>query len=246
MADLDTYKDKVIVFEAVKVSDTSRLITRQPLRPTNTQLLSPPSGSLHKSAGIKPILDGASDENITPSPAMPYGSLHQSRAMHGQALYAGTWSNTHSLSPSGRMPQVPHSNSHTSGSTFRSSTLPHSSVRGDVTPHSRATTPLSTSNHAFENVDMAGFDRYHASWHDRLQVSYPGHDDGTHVLVYQTLPMTDPWSQDKFTTCFAGAGSLWLPLREQNTQRKQGRPIIKSTASKLSQPPKTKFTTRLS
>lgn len=34
MGDLDTYKDKVIVFEAVRVSDTSRLVTRQPLQPT--------------------------------------------------------------------------------------------------------------------------------------------------------------------------------------------------------------------
>lgn len=36
MADLDTYKDKVIVFEAIKASDSSRVLTRQPLQPSNT------------------------------------------------------------------------------------------------------------------------------------------------------------------------------------------------------------------
>ena len=63
MADLDTYNDMVIVFEAVRASDTSRLVTRQPLQPTNTQLLASPRLSPHKSAGFKPSFDSTLDEN---------------------------------------------------------------------------------------------------------------------------------------------------------------------------------------
>lgn len=187
MADLDTYEDKVIVFEAVKASDASRVVTRQPLQPTNTQLLSP-KGSLHKSTRIKPSFDSASDENHIPPPSTSYGSLHSSRGMHGQALHPGTRSNIHSPPPSsGRMSQASRSNSHTPGSTFRSSTLSHSSVGSRINPHIGATTPASTSDRAVGSVDMAGFDRYYASWRDRIQVSYPDYDDGTHALVSSTL-----------------------------------------------------------
>ncbi|CAF9943183.1 MAG: hypothetical protein ALECFALPRED_010769, partial [Alectoria fallacina] len=182
MADLDTYKDKVIVFEAIKASDTGRLVTRQPLQPANTQLFSPPRGFSHKSAGIKPSFDGASDENQIPSSAMSYGSLHPSKAMHGQALHPST--NILTPSPSSElMSRAPGSNSHTPSSTFRSSTLPHSSV-SRMTPHSGATNPLSTSDHAVSSVDMAGFDRYFASWQDRIRVSYPDYDDGQ---IYDSL-----------------------------------------------------------
>ncbi len=44
MADLNTFDDQVVVFEAVKTSDTGRLPAREPLRPTNMQILSPPRG----------------------------------------------------------------------------------------------------------------------------------------------------------------------------------------------------------
>ena len=67
MADLDTYNDKVIAFEAVRASDTSRLGTRQPLQPTNTQIPSSPRKFPHKPASIKPSFDSASDENGTRS-----------------------------------------------------------------------------------------------------------------------------------------------------------------------------------
>lgn len=128
MADLDTYMDKVIVFEAIKASDASHQVTRQPLQPTNAQIPSPTRRSSHKAADIKPSLDGASDENHTP--------------------------------------------------------LSHSAVRNRLTPHSGATSPLSTSDHAGGSVDMAGFDRYYADLHDRIQVSYPDYSDGTHILVF--------------------------------------------------------------
>ena len=39
------YHDGVVVFEAVKTSNASRLPSRQPLQPTNIQVLSPPSNS---------------------------------------------------------------------------------------------------------------------------------------------------------------------------------------------------------
>ena len=183
MADLDTYKDKVIVFEAVKASDTSRLATRQPLKTTtNTHVLSPPKENSYKPVDIKASLESASDENHDPPSAMSRGSLHPSKVMPG---YSGSQSNIHSPSPlSDRMPQSPLFHPHTSGSTFRSSNVPHASVRSRLTPHSRDTTPLSTSDHASGSVDMAGFDRYCASWHDRLQVSYLDYDDGTHALGF--------------------------------------------------------------
>lgn len=174
MADLDTYKDKVIVFEAVKASGTSRLVTRQPLQSTNTQILSSPRGSSRKPTGVKPSFDGPADENHIPPSAMSYSSLLPSKDMYTQASHPGTQSNIHALSLS----------SHTSGSKFRSSTLPQSSVRSRLTPHSGATTPSSTSDHAIGSVDLAGFDRYYASWHDRIQVSYPDYNDGMHVLIF--------------------------------------------------------------
>lgn len=80
MGDLDTYRDKIIVFEAVKASDTSRLVTRQPLQPTTAQIFSPPGGSSRKFASF----DGASDENTTPVSAILHDALQPSRATHGQ------------------------------------------------------------------------------------------------------------------------------------------------------------------
>lgn len=84
MADLDTYKDKVIVFEAVRASDTTRLVTRQPLQPTNTQLLSPRKAVSDKSAGIKPSFDGAVDENGTFSPKWLPDRISQAPRSHSQ------------------------------------------------------------------------------------------------------------------------------------------------------------------
>ena len=166
MADLDTYKDKVIVFEAVKASDANRLATRQPLQPTNTQIPSSPRASSHKPAGIKPGLDGTLDENnVRP--------------------YVGTQSNTHSLPRSlDRISQPSRVGSHFPGSTCQSSTLPQASVNSRLTPHSGTTTPLSASDHASGSVDMAGFDRYYASWHDRVKVSYPDYQEGRYILLF--------------------------------------------------------------
>ena len=184
MGDLDSYKDKVIVFEAVKTSDSSRLITRQPLRPSNTQLPSSPRSSSQKPAGVKASLDGPADENHNPSSAMPYSSLPPSRAISGQALHPGTQSNGHKLPPSSdRRSQTPRSPSHSSSSGFRSSTLPHSSVRSRLTPHSGATTPSLTYDHAVGSVNMTDFERYCATWRDRTRVSYPGYNDGMYVII---------------------------------------------------------------
>ena len=186
MADLDTYKDKIIVFEAVKASESSRLATRQPLQPTNTQISSP----TQKPAVIKPSFDGtsdgASDENYTPPSAMSYPSFQPSRVMHAQVLHPGIQSSNHSLPPaSDDLSQPSPSHSHTPGDTFRhSTTLPHSSVGSRLTPHSEATTPLSASDHAVGSVSMADFDRYYNSWHDRFQVSYPDYNDGMHVFIF--------------------------------------------------------------
>lgn len=183
MADLDTYEDQVIVFEAVKTSDSSRLVSRLPLQPSNTQLLSPPGGSSRKPVSLKPNFDGASDENHIS--AMSHGSLPPSRAMHGQTLFSGAQSKTQPLSPSlDRMSQAPLSQSHPSGLSFRSTTLPHSSVGGPLIPHSGTTTPSSKSAHADGSVDMAGFDWWIANVHDRVKVLEPDLDDSTHVLVF--------------------------------------------------------------
>ena len=131
------------MFEAVGASDTNRLVTRQPLQPKNSQLRT----SSHEPVDTKQSFDGAADENRAPSPNMLYHPIHQSRAMHGQALHPDTPSNIHPLSPSlGRASEASHSKSNTSGSTFRSSTLPHSPVKSRMTPYSGAPTPLSTSD----------------------------------------------------------------------------------------------------
>ena len=177
MADLDIYKDKVIVFEAVRVSDTSRLLTRQPLQPTNTQLLSSPRLSPHKSAGFKPSSDSTLDENH--------------RAMHGQTLHTDAQSNVHSVPD--RTSQASRSLSQNSSSAFSSSITPHFSVRSLSTPQSGATTPLSPSNHTDKDVDTAGFARYYALWRDRFQVSHPDYDDSTCILVSLVLSMINPF-----------------------------------------------------
>ena len=112
MAELDTYKDKVIVFEAIKTSDTSRLVTRQPLQPTNTQIPSSPRPSSNKSTSIKAGLEGDRNENGTRPVAMP----------------SAPWSPD-------RISKSPRSLSQTSGVTSQASALPHSSVSNRFTPH---------------------------------------------------------------------------------------------------------------
>ena len=185
MADLDAYKDKVIAFEAVKASDTSRLVTRQPLRPINSQELPASRGSSCKSVGIQPSFDGSSDENHAAPSAMSDDSLHSSGAMHGQPLQLGTQSDINSHSPSpDPISQAPRSHSNTPGSTFGSSTFPLPWIQSGLTPNLGATTPLSTSDHSGGSVNMAGFECYYASWRDRIQVSYPDYDDGTYNLVF--------------------------------------------------------------
>ena len=192
MGDLDSYKDKVIVFEAVKTSDSNRLITRQPLRPSNTQLPSSARSSSPKSAAVKASLDGPADENHNPSSAMPHNSLSPSKAIHGQALRPGTQSNGHKLSPlSVRRSQTPRSPSHSSSSGYRSSTLPHSSVRSRLTPHSGATTPSLTHDHAVGSVNTIGFERYCATWRDRIRVSHPGYDNGMNVIIFRIVSIID-------------------------------------------------------
>lgn len=174
MGDLDIYQDKVIVFEAIRASDTSRLVTRQPLQPKSTQLRSP-----HVPADTKQSFDGVSDENRIPSPAMPYHSLYQSRTM--QTLHPSTQSNIHSLSSSlGRTSEAPYSNSHTLGSASRSAILPHSPVGSRMTPYSGATTPLSTSDRAEGTAS-------------------PGHgvhgiksEQTTETKLHDTLPIVEP------------------------------------------------------
>ena len=173
MADLDIYKDKVIVFEAVRASDTSRLATRQPLQPTNTQLLYSPTLSPHKSAGFKAGFDSTLDENH--------------RAMHGQNPHMGTQSNIHSVPD--RTSQASHSLSQNPSSAISSSMTPHMSARGLSTG---ATVPLPPSNHAGGNVDTAGFARYCANWRDRIQASHPDYDDSTYVLVSLVLATVNP------------------------------------------------------
>jgi len=64
MAELDSYDDKIITFEAVKASDSGRLVTtRQPLQPKNTQTFSPPPQKLAYGMDgpqdIKPSMYGA-------------------------------------------------------------------------------------------------------------------------------------------------------------------------------------------
>ena len=154
MNDLDTYKDKFIVFEAVKASDTTRLTNRQPLQPINTQIISP-RHSPRKSAGTNPSYDGVSDENHKAPSAISFSSLHS-----GKSIQPGTQSNTHTSDP-----------------PFRSSTLSHSSVKGKkIFPWDE--TALSTSNDAGGGIDMTGFDRYYSNWHDRIKVSFPDYNDG--------------------------------------------------------------------
>ena len=192
MGDLDSYKDKVIVFEAVKTSDSSRLITRQPLRPSNTQLPSSPHNSSQKSTAVKASLDGPADENHNPLSAMPNNSLPPTRDIHGQALRPGTQHNGHRIPPSSdRRSQTPRSPSHSSSSGFRSSTLPHSSVKSRLTPYLRATTPSMTYDQAVGKVDKADFERYCASWGDRVRVSNPGYNDGTQVIIFSIVPIAD-------------------------------------------------------
>ena len=185
MGDLDSYKDKVIVFEAVKTSDSSRLITRQPLRPSNTQLPASPHSSSQKSTAVKASLDGPADENHDPSSAMPYNSLTPGTAIHGQALRPGTQSNGHRIPPSSdRRSQTPRSPSYSSSSGFRPSTLPHSSVTSRLTPHSRATTPSLTHDQAVGSVNMTDFERYCATWRDRIRVSNPGYNSSMYVIIF--------------------------------------------------------------
>ena len=176
MADLDTYNDKVIVFEAVSASDTSRLVTRQPLQPTNTQLLASPRLPLHKSPSSKSSFDPTLDENR--------------RGMHRQTQHTGTQSNIKPVPEP--MTQAPHSLSQNSSSVVSSSITPHMTVRSLSTPQSGVTVSLSPSDYAGRDVDAAGFTRYCAKWRERIQGSHPEYNDSTYILASLMLSTIDP------------------------------------------------------
>jgi len=81
MADLNTFDDQIVVFEAVKASDTGRLPIRQPLQPTDSPILSPPRkqviphsmDDVRDSKPSRPTNRGpipnSRDENLTTSPS---------------------------------------------------------------------------------------------------------------------------------------------------------------------------------
>ena len=161
MADLDTYKDKIIVFEAIKASDTARLATRQPLQPTNTQISSPRLSS-HKNIDMKPSYDpsydGTLSENPTHPPATSHDSLHSTGTIRGQASHADTQSKVRCSPPS--------------------------SASSRSISHSEAPIPSSAADQAKPCVNIAGFDQYYASLHDRVQASNPEYNEGTRILAF--------------------------------------------------------------
>ena len=95
MSELDTYRDRVIAFEAVKATDASRLVsTRQPLQPKSPQALSPssdsnPTQSMNTVLNVKcpptdelATSDEGHDENRVPqSRSHAQESIDQSRAI---------------------------------------------------------------------------------------------------------------------------------------------------------------------
>ena len=211
MADLDAYKDKIIVFEAIRVSDTTRLASRQPLQPTNTQISSPRLSS-HKTIDMKPSYDGALSENATHPPATPRHSLYSTGTIHGQASHANTPSKVRCSPPS--------------------------SASSRSTSHSEAPIPSSAADQARPCVNIAGFDQYYASLHDRVQASNPDYNDGTRILAFWMLSVFNLSLQDRSTTLSAEVGRVFLNTRKPITRPKLCRPIILRMRLKLSRLPR--------
>lgn len=68
VAELDIYHDRVVVFEAVEISNESHLPSRRPLQPTNTQVLSPPDKSSHSQKSVNDKMPISAPQKLIPRP----------------------------------------------------------------------------------------------------------------------------------------------------------------------------------
>ena len=185
MADLDTHNDHLVVFEAIRVSDTSRLNVRQPLQPKNNQVLTPTPKQKHfqETGNIKDIVPNhqaqmlnSQDENrgVAPGPN-PRVHMQSHQAASPKSLYniSSPAQPSDALSPAAR------SSPKSMGSRFQSPVPSHMSTSSRHAAHLGNMTPSSTFNQGSESTDpTASFVRYLEAWRDRIRVSFPRYTEG--------------------------------------------------------------------
>lgn len=158
MSDFDTYHDQVIVFEAVKASDVSRLVPREPLQPKANQTFSPTPQN--HTQGMDGTDDIKSSSNLAAQPLNGFTIQDKSQENSAHRIR-----NTLSRLPT--MGYGPPSN------------RPMSPGQDSVSLHSSHLSRLSKTPSTLDqnprSAGVTGFDRFYESLIDRFRVSYAGH-----------------------------------------------------------------------
>ncbi|KAL2048436.1 hypothetical protein N7G274_000348 [Stereocaulon virgatum] len=145
IADLNKHGDQVVVFRAAKSTDNSQLNDRQPLQPSNNQVLSPLGSDLESPRNIEKIRPSLGDPDGQPSTAQDENSRPQQTVRPKQA-YAAV---AQQISAPGLGPHANHykqtsspMNSHCSISASRTSPqLPSHGYRVTSSPATQAYYP---------------------------------------------------------------------------------------------------------
>ena len=200
IAALDVYHDQIIVFEATKTSDISRLPTRQPLQSAHTQILSPPSKvqRSQESMDVKfpcpsprkgnPI---SQDENrrvqqkshlpemYTVRQHPPAINHFQTDAHSHNTLYSMAPAHAHQPSPAPqRVPNNPSGGlplpAKRQNSPVRSVPVPlHSFESAIPAPGTASSPPALASSSAGERASSPGFDQFCQARGDYYRTVYP-------------------------------------------------------------------------
>lgn len=195
MSELDTYRDRIVAFEAVKAMDTGRLVTtRQPLQPKSPRTLSGSSEkhrtqSLNAMMDAKPPLSGgiqtanqdmAHDENQTHPP-----SAHMQTPGDHASYAASLRPQSHPLSPSARKPK----------SEARDIKCASPGIRNRPPAGRNPMSPVQTSpipavlGQSVQDVGTAGFDRFYDARNNLIRRSWPNLTEGEQAghLCFQNL-----------------------------------------------------------
>ena len=215
IADLNTYRDQVIVFEAVKASDDSGLNNRQPLQPTNNQVLSPSQKKQESSRSmenVKPSLLGlytqasnSRDENhrfqqdLHPQQAYAAGAQHI--PANNISPYASPYTHTPSPTASHRSLPASHVAMQPPTQAYRvtspamqrhcpttSASLPHQS-RSTSNHSSHRNSKMSPSSMSPSDTESTqnGFNLFCQHNREKFGIRYPDHTEGMHLRLWFLL-----------------------------------------------------------
>ena len=191
MADLNVYSDQVIVFEAINALDSSRLHNRQPLRPTNNQLLSPSRKAQERLQGMQDVKpDIPKSREQAPSRDENRGVQHGSRPsqaclpVDARINHTTNLPNTSSPTPSYHSPPASHW-----GTIAPAIYRPPAYTPASLPPQSQNTSNHDTHRNSKMSLsstvppDVDGFHLFCHRWHERFRISYPGNTAGMYLIV---------------------------------------------------------------